>query len=430
MEQNTSNDKPDPKALPMQSNSLGFNEILKDGNGKDQVISWPSSKGTDSQKSQEKNQGNKDDKISMVEPKKISLKECYELYVNHLQSGLDGKNAKANAIVIFLYFLLSHLSANLEIMPHLYLLVDRRFPHYFFIECFKKLFSNLLVVRKGDMVKSTLYKFAGSPGLPILFLDNLGLDSAFKDIFINRPSEKGGATLIWDTKLDLFGSCIIMTKTPPSNKVKQISIVLYLDSMKGPFFMAKGMSNCDNTKLESCYDLNTESLKEEENLDLSFIEPTYWLRHILNDLLEKGITTPDDYYATLQLLNRNSDALKRDYEYDEDRELLMWINNFFKVDNNRLDSKSNNTLSKPVDLESISLFIKQESADTMKPSVRKLHFLMAEYDIAIKFFRKDVAPLIGNNNTLEGVLDETSRRQLTHVIIDVVRLRSLLPNEE
>jgi hypothetical protein len=425
MEQNTSNDKPNPKALPMQSNSLDFNEILKDGNGKGQVISWPSSKGSDSPKSQENDQGNIDDKISSVEPKEISLKEYYELYVNHLQKGLDGKNAKANAITIFLYVLLSHLLANLEMMPHLYLLVDHRFPHYFFIKCFKKIFPNLLVVRKGDLVKSLLYKFAGAPGSPILFLDNLGLDSSFKDIFINRPSEKEEATLIWDTKLDLFSQRIIMTKTPPSNKIKQISIVLHLDSLKGLFFMIKGMSNCDNIKLNNRYSLNTKLLKEERNLDLSFIEPTFWLRQILSDLLDKDIITVTDYEMTLHLLDQNSESLKRNYEYDEDQELLMWINNYLVANEIPDERSTGKKMSDEVSLESITSYIKWESDDTVKLSVRKLHFLLAEYDIAVKFFRKDVLSKGGNPDALI----KSSRRQLTYVIIDVEKLRSILNKE-
>jgi hypothetical protein len=312
-------------------------------------------------------------------------------------------------------------------MPHLYLVVDHKFPQMFFIERFKKLFPDLLIVRKGDSVKSNLYKFVTPPASPMLFLDCLGIEAAFKDLFINRASEKEGKILFGSTELDVFSPRIILTKTLASIKVRRFSLVLFLDSLRGPFFIIHCDEEFDkvNNKNKFSDEPDMESLLKKRKSDISTIEPTFWLRLISDDLLERKILTEDDHNAVLQLFDRNSAALKRDYEYDEDMELLMWINNFLSATETRVDSSSGGTLSKAVSLESILKYISEKSEGIIKPSLRKLHFLMAEYDIAVKFFRQDVAPKAG---TLQG-METKSRRQLTHVIIDLEKLRSILTKE-
>jgi hypothetical protein len=141
--------------------------------------------------------------------------------------------------------------------------------------------------------------------------------------------------------------------------------------------------------------------------------------------LDKDIITVTDYEMTLHLLDQNSESLKRNYEYDEDQELLMWINNYLVANEIPDERSTGKKMSDEVSLESITSYIKWESDDTVKLSVRKLHFLLAEYDIAVKFFRKDVLSKGGNPDALI----KSSRRQLTYVIIDVEKLRSILNKE-
>ena len=169
------------------------------------------------------------------------------------------------------------------------------------------------------------------------------------------------------------------------------------------------------------------------------IEPTFWLRQISDDLLEKEIITEDDHYEVLQLFDRNSAALKRDYEYNEDLEILMWIQNFINDESEkRIDSSSNGTRSKPLSLQSICEHIIHQSDYSIKPSLSKLHRVMADYDVAVKFFRQDVSPKVGNSDGLNvgprkvgnsDGLNFGPRKQLTHVIIDLGKLRSILDKE-
>ena len=171
---------------------------------------------------------------------------------------------------------------------------------------------------------------------------------------------------------------------------------------------------------------NTISSIKERKSDLSTIEPTYWLRQISDDLLEKEIITEDDHYEVLQLFDRNSAALKRDYEYNEDLEILMWIQNYINDEPEKRTGKSNGeVISMPVSLQSISEHIIHQSDYSIKPSLSKLHRVMADYDVAIKFFRKDVSPKVGNSDGL----NVGPRKQLTHVIIDLGKLRSILDKE-
>jgi len=427
MEQSINDDKSIPK-LPLPSAaSMKFNDLLMDSTIGNTAAALPSPESTNPSQSPAGEQENTDHNPSQNDVKEIPSEEYYKQLVEHLEKGLDGKNARANAVAICLYFLLSRKLSELEMMPHLYLVVDHKFPSMFFIERFKKLFPKLLVIRKGDSVKSIIFKFVPSPAPPLLFLDFLGIEPAIKDLFINRASEKEGKILFGNSELDVFSSRIILTKTPPSIKVRRYSIVLFLDSLKGAFFKIDDNEEfkviCNGKFLE---ENNTISSIKERKSDLSNIEPTFWLRQISDVLLEKEIITEDDHNAVLQLFDRNSAALKRDYEYNEDLEILMWIQNYINDKPEKRTGKSNGeVISMPVSLQSISEHIIHQSDYSIKPSLSKLHRVMADYDVAIKYFRKDVSPKVGNSDGL----NVGPRKQLTHVIIDLGKLRSILDKE-